>query len=630
MKLVSRLLAHSGIIIAVSAVILGASAVQAAHVDSVKGPQRPGITAPNKPSSDGPLEERLKRAIEEIDQKGQTALAELGELDSGEKIDRAEQILEQMAQATREVKRQSHDRTAERFLELNDIAVATLEHTARTELQELGERDSEEKRQRADEIRARLSEQRERLANSWSRLQERLEQRHQQRELPEFTIRQPNGRPPAHAVALGLRARTEDLSKEEVDALVLQLDRDARSALDNLGELDTPEKIERARFIRSRLEERIKEVREKATDRVRDKYEEQVEQQIQRLRLRAEAAVKELGELDTPEKQERAEVLRSKIQEQENQLRERLANRARNMANDQFEQQATELRRQAQAALEELGEADSPQGRELARSIRARLDEQLSGLRGQLSDRSRLALEEQVDQETSALRRRAQASLERLGELDTPEKQEMARLIRARLEEQVQSVKERLSLQARASYDDQFQQESEELQRLAQAALRELGRVDSLEKVERARQIRARLEDDVNRLKREQVQRHRDGVEQRSDLRPGARPDQVGDAPSDRARDNLRTGLQDQRNRADEIRDRTADALRQNQEQRDQLSTRADNLRDRLQDQTRQVIRQDTDSSGVRPRPAEATPEPTREPPKTAEERPASDGNARP
>lgn len=602
MRSTVKFLAQTGIVIAVSAAILGGSAVHAANIDPVQEPLSLGITAPDKPSADDPLEERVKRAIEDVNQEGQTALEELGELDSGEKMDQAEMILEQMDRAAQELKGRVYDRNEERLQELNDIADTRLHYQAQTKLQELGKLDTQEKRQKADEIRARLKEQRERLANSWSQTRERLEQRHQQRELPKFTIQRPNGQPPDFAPALGLRARLEGSSGQELEASISQLEQQSASALESLGELDTPEKIEKARQIRSLTEERIRKIRSQFAGGTGDQFADQLAKQIQRLRLRAEAAVQDLGELDTPEKQEKAEAIRSKIEEQINRLKERLANRGQNVANDQYEQQAVELRRQAQAALADLGSADSPEKRELARNIRTRLDEQLSGLREQFSDPSQVVQDDQVDQEIAALRRRAQVSLERLGELDTPEKQEMARLIQSRLEEQVQSVRERLSHQASSSYDDQFQQGSDELRRRAQAALRELGRIDSLEKVARAQRIRASLENDINRLKREQVRRLRNDVQQQGS-------DQVRDALSDRARDNLRTDLQSQRNYADEIRDNTADALLQNQDQRDRLSTQVNNLRDGLQDQTRQEL----DSTGVRPRMAETTPEPTSE-----------------
>jgi hypothetical protein len=156
----------------------------------------------------------------------------------------------------------------------------------------------------------------------------------------------------------------------------------------------------------------------------------------------------------------------------------------------------------------------------------------------------------------------------------------------------------------RSSYDEQFEQEAGELQRQAQTSLRDLGRIDSQEKVERARQIRARLEDHINRLKHERAQQLREGVAQRFDLGTGARPDQARDALTDRARNSLRTDLQDRRDVAGEIRDRTADALRQNQ--------------------TRQVVRQNADPADVQSRPAAGTPTATPEP-KAVEERPVPD-----
>lgn len=154
MRLVRKLLAQSGTTAALFAVIMGTSLVHAANMDTADVRLQQDVTASHRPSPDSPLEERIKEAIEEIDQEGQAALEELGELDSSEKIDQAEQILGQMERATREIKKHAHDRTLERSQELNDIAVTRLHYDAQARLQELGELDSEEKRRKAEEVRA--------------------------------------------------------------------------------------------------------------------------------------------------------------------------------------------------------------------------------------------------------------------------------------------------------------------------------------------------------------------------------------------------------------------------------------------------------------------------------------------
>jgi histidinol dehydrogenase len=134
MKRGTKFLARSGIIAAVSAALISTSMAQAA-VSSPSG--LPGLGVDQTPAQsvpDEPLEERVKQAIEEINQKGQTALAELGELDSPEKIEQAERILKMMEQATREVKQRLHSRVSDRFEELNDLATARMHYQAQTEL----------------------------------------------------------------------------------------------------------------------------------------------------------------------------------------------------------------------------------------------------------------------------------------------------------------------------------------------------------------------------------------------------------------------------------------------------------------------------------------------------------------
>ena len=123
MKLATRLLARGGIIVAVSAALMGTSVAQAAFIDSAQQPGNQVDTTAGKPSPDEPIEERIEEAVEDVDQEGQAALEELGELDSPEKLDQAERILTHMERATREVRKRAHDRASERFDELNDMAL---------------------------------------------------------------------------------------------------------------------------------------------------------------------------------------------------------------------------------------------------------------------------------------------------------------------------------------------------------------------------------------------------------------------------------------------------------------------------------------------------------------------------
>jgi nucleoid DNA-binding protein len=192
------------------------------------------------------------------------------------------------------------------------------------------------------------------------------------------------------------------------------------------------------------------------------------------------------------------------------------------------------------------------------------MEEQLEELRKQLADRSRQAFEERFEQEAQALRRRAEVALEKLGDLDTPEKQELAQQIRARLEEQGRELRAQLAHRASGALDEQFEQESGELRRQAQVALRELGRLDTLEKIERARQIRARMEDGINHLKWQQACQLID---------------------REAFSDQVRASALQRRGQAIELRDRTMGVLKECQEQKARLTGQVGRLQDRREGQ---------------------------------------------
>jgi hypothetical protein len=592
---------------------MGTSVAHAAMLNAPELREMPVDTTAGRPSPDSPMEERIKQAVDEVNQNGQAALEELGELDSTEKVARAEQILKEMERASHEIRKMAHHRVSERFDELNDIAVTRVSLAAQADLLELGNPNNAEKRQRAQEIRDRIRQQQEGLEEKWGQWREGLERRHQEQPLPQFRFQQPNGQPPDHAPAYGLRLRLEALSEAETKEAIAQLKRQSRTALERLGKLDTPGKIERARKIQARLEERTKRLRERVADQGQDQIDEQLEQQIQRLRLRAEAAVQELGDLETAEKQERAEAIRAKIEKQITQLRERLGRPTGETFNQQFEEQAEQLRQQAQSALEELGELDTPEKRELAHRIRARMQEELSQLREKVGDRDHSALEGPVDYQAQALRRRAQAALDALGELDTTEKQEMAQRIREQLDGQIRDLTRRLAHWTSDARD----QEAEQIRQQAEVALRELGALDSTEKVEKAKQVRAKMEQSINQLKHRQAERLQEALSQQANLLSS----QPSEAVANRANDDWRVGIQNQPGR-------TANMLTERQEEWQQLDHRVRGFQERPQGQAKQAIRQNVGASEVRTpmenHPAAGTSQPTPvplEPPTTKEKR---------
>ena len=578
MTLPTKRLARIGILAAVSAALFGTSVVQAAPA----GPSPLWETGVNpvasRPLPDGPVEERVRQAIEEIEEEGQAALEALGELDSPEKLERADRVLSRIEQAAREVRKQGHNRVSERFDELNDLAAARFQHQARAELRVLEESDGTtgEKRQ---EILARVEERKTRLKDRWEQQRQLLVQRHQRRELPQFDFRQPKGRPLEHAPAHGLRLQLAELTDEQADAAIAELEQQGQTSLDNLGELDTPGKVHRARSIQERLHKRIQQVREKLARRVRQQAGDQLEEQVSKLRILAQAAIDELAELDTLEKQQRAEEIRARMEEAIQQLRERIGDRARDAFNHQFERNARELRQKALAAREALGELDTYEKQKLARRIRTHEQEGLANLRDRLSDREQLVFEEHLEGQSKALRRRAQAALEELGELDTPEKRDKAERIRSRIEEQIQNLRRQLAHRARYSPNGQSDQESLQLRRQADAELRGLGRLDSREKLQHARQIRARLEEGINHFQRQYARRLRGEVNRRI-----GEPTDVarrGDVVKDYVHETLRPGLAEQRDRVEQLRYRSVDTLREHREIRTEARPAAGTTDDR-------------------------------------------------
>ncbi len=557
MKLDRKILAIGGILIIVSALVAGGSAAQAAGFapSGLNGSEVD--TTAGKPSPEGPIEERVKRAVEEVNQEGQDALAELGALDTPEKFQQAEQILKRMDQAAHELRKRAHDRTSDRFDELNDLALGRVGDEARAELRAIARTDNPQKERLAEAVRARVADRKARLEGRWEDRRTRVEQRQVDRKLPKFDFRRPNGRPADHAVALGLRLRLDQVSDGEFDQVIAELNREARFSLDHLGGLDSPGKVQRARKIRARLADRIHQLRERIAQRAADRIEwPESDLQI------VAAAIERLGELDTPE-------IRDK------------------------------LRRMREAMGSGFGAGNDSQIRDFAKMLRSRPD----------ADRQS-NFEQRVDRETAALRHRVRFALEQLGELDTSEKQQKARLLRQRLEEQVRALRDRLARHSGEALDQKFEQESVRLRRDAEQELKNLGRLDSRERVENARRIRARMAEGINRLKREQAHNLRDGGDPRFEILSGL--------VNDHARDRLMSGLKDRfqdarigeemtpdriRDKArDRARDRVTDAGRERQ-----VSP------DRVREYVRQQTRPDGTSSHLAPSvtvPPTATPEP--------------------
>jgi hypothetical protein len=453
-KVPSQLLAQAGIAVAVAAAIFGVSVSPASAFNSPEMPGQWSEAGPSGPFQDDPIETRIEQAIEEVDQEGQDALEELGELDTPEKVARAGEILQHMERTSYEIRKRAHDRTADRFDELNDLAIGRRGDQVRAELRGVGDADTPEKQARAEEIRTRNARIKAQLEERWEIQRQRRAQSRSEQELPQADFRLPNGRPPFFAAAHGLRLRLAKLTEEQADEAIYQLEREGRFASERLGELDTPGKVRRAQKIRAALALRLQDLRQHAaglnrdadgepgSDRDLDQIEGVYQERAQELRRRAEAAIAGLGELDTPEKQAQARRIQARLEEALAALRERLGNGAEGAIEERLDRETQSLRRRAEAALDELGELDTPERQETARRIEARLDAQLRKLREQLARRAEAAnLQEEIDLDSDGLRRETEVALGELGRLDTPEKVRQARIIRVRMAEAINRLK---------------------------------------------------------------------------------------------------------------------------------------------------------------------------------------------
>lgn len=464
-----RLLAQAGIAAAVAAAIAGVSISPASAFNWPEMPGQLSEAGPSGPPQDDPIETRIDQAIAEVDQEGQDALEELGELDTPEKVDRAGEILQRMERTSYEIRKRAHDRTADRFDELNDLAIGRRGDQVRAELRGIGDADTPEKRARAEAIRTRNVRLQAQLEERWEIQRQRRAQRRSEQALPQADFRLPNGRPPSFAAAQGLRLRLAKLTEEQAGEAISQLELEGQYAFERLGPLDSPGKVRRAQKIRAALALRLQDLRRRAgnknpdsagepgPDRGTERIEGVYQERARELQHRAEAAIAGLGELDTPEKQAQARQIQARLEEALAALRERLANGADGAIEERLDRETQSLRRRAEAALDELGALDTPERQETARRIEARLEAQVRKLREQLARRSATAnfpvnfpvnLQEELDLDSDGLRRESEVALRELGRLDTPEKVRQARLIRVRMAEGINRLRNQRALQA--------------------------------------------------------------------------------------------------------------------------------------------------------------------------------------
>jgi len=518
MKAPSRLLAQAGIVFTVAAAVIGISIPQASAFNSPEMPGRQSEVGLSRPSPDEPIDAQIEQAIDEVNEEGQAALEELGELDTPEKFDRAQEILQRLESTSREIRRRAHDRNSDRFDELNDLAIGRSGDQTRAELRDVGNGNTPEKRARAQAIRARNALVKARLEERWNNQRQRVAHRQSAQELPKADFRLPNGRPPLFAVAVGLRRRTESPTREQADQAIAQLKRDVQTATERLGELDTPGKVRRAQKMQARLKDRTQDLRRRAANQKMDQAKDQYQELAHELQHRAEVAISELGELDTPEKQEQARQINSKLKEALAALRERLGNAAG------------------------------------------------------------IAFEQRLDREIQTLQRRTEAALEELGTLDTAERQEKARLIRVRLAENIQKLRRQLARQAHTTPDKGFDQDSDGLRLGTLAALKELGRLDTPEKVRKARLIRVGMEEAINRLRNQRARQLDEnlnpGLDALTDFLDNRGPGNAAHRVAGQRDGQTPTALRDRAELARQAREKAMTALRERREAQTRINDR--------------------------------------------------------
>ena len=280
MNLGKRLLTRCGIVVVVSVAVMSAS-VGHATMASISGltAASTNITTAQE-EADEPLDVRIKQAIAELREEARAALVELGELDTPEKAEEAIQILQRMKEAIEELNGMLHNRVEERLEEQNDLAIARIYQNSAAETKELGAVTPVDQIEKIDKIRAIRREKVTRIEENFRHRLTRLEEPHNHRPLPKSDLRR-QGRlePPSHA------------SEEEIEEFIAGLREKAEAALDNLGELDTPGKTQRAENIRIQMERRIEHIENRAGDQLQQDLETTFARGSEALQQRAQAAV---------------------------------------------------------------------------------------------------------------------------------------------------------------------------------------------------------------------------------------------------------------------------------------------------------------------------------------------------
>jgi len=118
------------------------------------------------------------------------------------------------------------------------------------------------------------------------------------------------------------------LTDGKADAVIADLERDSQANLKQLGELNTPGKVQRASKIRAILAERLQDIRRRVTkhkiSQNIDPTVDPFEKQAQELRIQAEAAIDDLVWLDTPAKRDQERQFNAALDESITDLREHL------------------------------------------------------------------------------------------------------------------------------------------------------------------------------------------------------------------------------------------------------------------------------------------------------------------
>ena len=131
------------------------------------------------------------------------------------------------------------------------------------------------------------------------------------------------------------------------------------------------------------MEEWLTAHRKRLNNAAEVKFEHRLNRETHPLLHHTKAALRELGELDTPERQKKARLINARLEEEVQKLREHLARLSEAAFDEGFARDSHALRQDHGVALKELGRLDSPETIQEAQHLGARMEEGINRLKNQ-------------------------------------------------------------------------------------------------------------------------------------------------------------------------------------------------------------------------------------------------------